>query len=153
MNKKQLIETVEGYLQPILAEHNYEFVDVEYVKEGSDYYLRIYIDKEGGINIEDCRLTSRAIEEVLDEKDVIKDAYILEVSSPGLDRILKREHEYVKYKGRMVAVKLYEAINKQKHLTAELVEKTADELILDDEGTRLAINLKNVAQVRLAIMF
>lgn len=153
MNKKQLIETVEGYLQPILAEHNYEFVDVEYVKEGSDYYLRIYIDKEGGINIEDCRLTSRAIEEVLDEKDVIKDAYILEVSSPGLDRILKREHEYVKYKGRMVDVKLYEAINKQKHLTAELVEKTVDELTLDDEGTRLAINLKNVAQVRLAIMF
>nr|WP_302595257.1 ribosome maturation factor RimP [uncultured Cellulosilyticum sp.] len=153
MNKKQLIETVEGYLEPILAENNFELVDVEYVKEGPNYYLRIYIDKEGGINIEDCRLTSRAIEEVLDEKDVIKDAYILEVSSPGLDRILKRDREYVKYKGRMVDVKLYEAINKQKHLTAELVEKTADELILDDEGTRLAINLKNVAQVRLAIMF
>lgn len=153
MNKKQLVETVEGYLEPILAEHNYELVDVEYVKEGPDYYLRIYIDKEGGINIEDCRLTSRAIEEVLDEKDIIKEAYILEVSSPGLDRILKRDREYVKYKGRMVDVKLYEAIDKQKHLTAELVEKTADELILDDEGTRLAINLKNVAQVRLAIMF
>ncbi|WP_054738684.1 ribosome maturation factor RimP [Cellulosilyticum ruminicola] len=153
MNKKQLVETVEGYLEPILAELNYELVDVEYVKEGPDYYLRIYIDKEGGINIEDCRLTSRAIEEVLDEKDIIRDAYILEVSSPGLDRILKREREYEKYKGRMVDVKLYEAINKQKHLTAELVEKTADELILDDEGTRLAINLKNVAQVRLAIMF
>lgn len=153
MNKKQLIEAVEGYLEPILAENNFELVDVEYVKEGPNYYLRIYIDKEGGINIEDCRLTSRAIEEVLDEKDVIKDAYILEVSSPGLDRILKRDREYVKYKGRMVDVKLYEAINKQKHLTAELVEKTADELILDDEGTRLAINLKNVAQVRLAIMF
>lgn len=153
MNKKQLVETVEGYLEPILAEHNYELVDVEYVKEGPNYYLRIYIDKEGGINIEDCRLTSRAIEEVLDEKDIIKEAYTLEVSSPGLDRILKRDREYVKYKGRMVDVKLYEAINKQKHLTAELVEKTEDELILDDEGTRLAINLKNVAQVRLAIMF
>ncbi len=153
MNKKQLVETVEGYLEPILAELNYELVDVEYVKEGPNYYLRIYIDKEGGINIEDCRLTSRAIEEVLDEKDIIKEAYTLEVSSPGLDRILKRDREYVKYKGRMVDVKLYEAIDKQKHLTAELVEKTADELILDDEGTRLAINLKNVAQVRLAIMF
>lgn len=153
MNKKQLVETVEGYLEPILAEHNYELVDVEYVKEGPNYYLRIYIDKEGGINIEDCRLTSRAIEEVLDAKDIIKEAYTLEVSSPGLDRILKRDREYVKYKGRMVDVKLYEAIDKQKHLTAELVEKTADELILDDEGTRLAINLKNVAQVRLAIMF
>ena len=153
MNKKQLIEAVEGYLEPILAELNFELVDVEYVKEGPNYYLRIYIDKEGGINIEDCRVTSRAIEDVLDAKDLIKEAYTLEVSSPGLDRILKKDREFVKYKGRMVDVKLYEAIDKQKHLTAELVEKTETELILDDEGTRLAIDLKNVAQVRLAIMF
>ena len=153
MNKKQLIEEVEGYLDPILATLNYELVDVEYVKEGRDYYLRIYIDKEGGVTIEDCRITSRAIEEVLDEKDAIKDPYILEVSSPGLDRVLKKDKEFERFKGRLVDVKLYEAVDKQKHFAGELVKKTEDKLYIDDEGTSLEFEMKNVAVVRLAIIF
>lgn len=153
MNKKLIVETVEGYLMPILEEFNYELVDLEFVKEGPNYYLRIYIDKEGGVTIEDCRVTSRAIEAVLDEKDPIKDPYMLEVCSPGLDRVIKKDKDFERFKGHMVDVKLYEAINKKKHITAELVNKTADELVLDDEGTVLNIPLKNVAIVRLAIMF
>lgn len=153
MNKKQLIEEIEGYLDPILMELHYELVDVEYVKEGPDYYLRIYIDKEGGINIQDCQITSKAIEKVLDEKDTIKDPYILEVSSPGLDRVLKKDKEFERFKGRLVDVKLYEAVDKQKHFTGELVKKTEDKLYIDDEGTSLEFEMKNVAVVRLAIIF
>ncbi|ADZ84124.1 ribosome maturation factor RimP [Cellulosilyticum sp. ST5] len=153
MNKKELIEVIEGYLDPILAELHYELVDVEYVKEGPNYYLRIYIDKEGGITIQDCQLTSRAIEKVLDEKDPIKDPYVLEVSSPGLDRVLKKDKEFERFKGRLVDVKLYEAINKQKHFTGELIKKTEDKLYIDDEGTNLEFEMKNVAVVRLAITF
>ena len=154
MTKRETYEQkTEQLLLPIMEEHQFELVDVEFVKEAGNWFLRAYIDKPGGIGVDDCETVSRRLSDLLDEQDFIEESYILEVSSPGLDRILKRDREYVKYKGRMVDVKLYEAINKQKHLTAELVEKTADELILDDEGTRLAINLKNVAQVRLAIMF
>ncbi len=153
MNKKQIIETVEGYLDPILEELHYELVDVEYVKEGPNYYLRIYIDKEGGVNIQDCQLTSRAIEKVLDEKDPIKEPYILEVSSPGLDRVLKKDKEFVRFQGRLVDVKLYEAVDKQKHFTGELIQKTEDKLFIDDEGIKLEFDMKNVAVVRLAITF
>lgn len=153
MNKKQIIETVENYLEPILEELQFALVDVEYVKEGSNYYLRIYIDKEGGVNIKDCQITSRAIEKVLDEKDFIKEEYCLEVSSPGLDRILKKDKEFKYFNGRLVDVKLYKAIDGEKHYSGILVNKTDDMLYLDDEGTALEFDMNNVAVVRLAITF
>lgn len=153
MNKKQIVEIIEGYLEPILAEFKFELVDVEFVKEGPNYYLRIYIDKEGGVNIQDCQITSRAIEKVLDEKDPITEPYILEVSSPGLDRVLKKDKEFERFKGRLVDVKLYKAVDGEKNYTATLVNKTEDTLYLDDEGTALEFEMKNVAVVRLAITF
>lgn len=147
------MEQVEIYLEPILEEFKYELVDVEYVKEGPNYYLRIYIDKEGGVNIQDCQITSRAIEAVLDEKDFIKEQYILEVSSPGLDRVLKKDREFEKFKGRLVDVKLYNAINKQKNFTGILDNKDDEKLYITDEETSLEFDMKNVAIVRLAITF
>ncbi len=153
MNKKQIVEAVEGYLTPILEELSYELVDVEYVKEGPAYYLRIYIDKDGGVNIQDCQITSRAIEKVLDEQDPIKEPYTLEVSSPGLDRILKKDREFERFKGRLVDVKLYEAVNNQKHFTGVLINKEKDKIYIEDEGKSLAFDTKNVAVVRLAITF
>lgn len=153
MTKKQIMEQVEIYLEPILEEFKYELVDVEYVKEGPNYYLRIYIDKEGGVNIQDCQITSRAIEAVLDEKDFIKEQYILEVSSPGLDRVLKKDREFEKFKGRLVDVKLYNAINKQKNFTGILDNKDDEKLYITDEETSLEFDMKNVAIVRLAITF
>ena len=153
MTKKQIVEQVEVYLEPILNEFKYELVDVEYVKEGPNYYLRIYIDKEGGVNIQDCQVTSRAIESVLDEKDFIKEAYILEVSSPGLDRVLKKDREFEKFKGRLVDVKLYNAIDKQKSFTGILDKKQDEKLYIIEEETPLEFDMKNVAVVRLAITF
>lgn len=153
MNKKQIVETVETYLEPILEESQLALVDVEYVKEGPNYYLRIYIDKEGGVNIKDCQTTSRAIEKVLDEKDFIKEAYNLEVSSPGLDRVLKKDREFKYFNGRLVDVKLYKALDGEKLYTGTLINKTEDTLYIDDEGTVLEFDMKNVAVVRLAITF
>ncbi len=154
MNKKEIVDQVTHYLEPITDSFEYEIVDVEFVKEGPAYYLRIYIDKEGGITIDDCQKTSRAIEEVLDQKDPIEVPYILEVSSPGLDRILKKDKDFERFQGHVVDVKLYEAINKQKHLQGELIAKNADTLtITDEDGTEIAIPVKNVAVVRLAILF
>lgn len=153
MNKKEIIQRVEGDLEPILEELQLVLVDVEYVKEGPNYYLRIYIDKEGGVTIQDCQVTSRAIEKVLDEKDFIEEAYHLEVSSPGLDRILKKDREFKYFSGRLVEVKLYKAKDGEKHYTGTLVGKTDETLYIDDEGTSLEFAMKDVAVVRLAITF
>ncbi|MGL4798512.1 MAG: ribosome maturation factor RimP [Cellulosilyticaceae bacterium] len=154
MNKKQIVEQITAYLEPITDAFEYEIVDVEFVKEGPAYYLRIYIDKEGGITIDDCQKTSRAIEAVLDEKDPIEVPYILEVSSPGIDRVLKKDKDFERFAGQVVDVKLYEAMNKQKQLQGELVAKTEEMLIIKDETEEeIQIPVKNVAIVRLAILF
>lgn len=153
MNKKQIIECVEKDLESILLELGLELVDVEFVKEGPNMYLRIYIDKENGVTIDDCQITSRKIEKVLDEKDIIETPYILEVSSPGLDRILKKNKEFERFKGRLVDVKLYKARNGEKNMTATLIKKVDDTLYLENEDGPLELNMKDVAVVRLAITF
>ena len=96
---------------PIIEANNLELVDVEYVKEGSDYYLRIYADKEGGITIGDCEIVNRAMSDLLDADDFIKDAYILEVSSPGLTRPLKKENDFKRSIGKIVEIKTYTKID------------------------------------------
>ncbi len=95
MSKRDLYESMtEELVMPLIRQNQFELVDVEYVKEGSNWYLRVYIDKPGGINVDDCELISRALSDLLDEKDYIEDAYILEVSSPGLGRPLKKEKDF-----------------------------------------------------------
>ena len=144
---------VEELVMPIIEEGNFELVDVEYVKEGANWYLRVYADKEGGINIDDCVTISRALEVKLDEKDVIADAYILEVSSPGLGRQLKNDRDYKRSLGEEIEFKLYKARNKQKEF--EGILKDFDEntftITLDDED--VVFDRKDVAMMRLAVHF
>ena len=103
MTKRETYESrTEAFLLPLVAEHQFELVDVEYVKEGSDWYLRAYIDKEGGIAIDDCECISRRLSDWLDREDFISDSYILEVSSPGLGRPLKKEKDFVRSMGKQV---------------------------------------------------
>ena len=114
MTKKESYESrVEAYLLPLMEENNFELVDVEYVKEAGTWYLRAYIDKEGGIDVDDCEVISRKLSDWLDKEDFIDDSYILEVSSPGLGRPLKKEKDYVRSMGREVEVRLYKAIDRQ----------------------------------------
>lgn len=154
MNKKQIVDNVTLYLEPILEANSYELVDLEFVKEGPTYYLRIYIDKDGGITIEDCEKTSKTVEPILDEKDPIKEPYILEVSSPGLDRVLKKDKDFKRFAGSVIDVKLYKAIDKQKQIQGTLIEKNEMHLVVEDEnGISVTIENQNIAQVRLAILF
>ena len=108
MSKKDLYESkTEELVTPLIEQNNFELVDIEYVKEGSNWYLRVYIDKPGGINVDDCELISRALSDKLDEEDFIDDAYILEVSSPGLGRPLKKDKDFERSLGEDVEIKLY----------------------------------------------
>ncbi|RDY25514.1 ribosome maturation factor RimP [Romboutsia weinsteinii] len=152
--KKSTETTIEELVMPIIDTNGFELVDVEYVKEAGEYYLRVYIDKEGGISLNECEVVSRALSEILDVKDPIKDNYFLEVSSPGLDRPLKKDKDFVKYQGREVEIKLYKPINGTKQLEAELVGLTEDKnikVIIDNE--EVEFNKKDVALIRLAIKF
>ena len=145
---------VEALLAPIVEANNVELADVEFVKEGQNWYLRIYIEKDGGVSIDDCEVVSRAIEKVIDEKDPIEQAYILEVSSPGIDRPLKKETDFVKYAGEVVDVKLYKAIDKQKEFQGSLkgLEGTVV-TIIDDDGKEVSFERKDIASIRLAVLF
>ena len=144
----------EQLLEPILKENNFELYDVEFVKEAGTFYLRAYIDKEGGININDCELVSRRLSDLLDEKDFIPDAYILEVSSPGLGRQLKKDKHFEKSIGEEVEIKLFKAIDKQKEFIGYL-ESFNDEVIVisDEKENELEFERSNVASVRLVVHF
>lgn len=153
-NREDYELKTEKLLMPIIEEHNYDLVDVEYVKEAGNWYLRAYVDKEGGFTVEDCEIVSRALSDLLDVHDYIPDAYILEVSSPGLGRQLKKEKDFVRNIGNEVEIKLYKAINKQKEIIGFLKEFDLENLTieLDDEST-IVIPRSNIAIVRLAFDF
>ena len=157
MTKKQIEATCEELVLPIVEENGFELVDVEYVKEGSNYYLRVYADKPDGITIDDCVLVSRALNPKLDayEKE-FKDAYILEVSSPGLLRPLKKDKDFARNLGKMVEIKLFKPLagSKVKEFEAELKEfddKNITVIMEDDEEVQ--IERSNLALIRLAFEF
>ncbi len=155
MTKKEDYELkTEQLLEPIISEHQFELVDVEYVKEGSNWYLRAYIDKTGGITVDDCELVSRSLSDLLDKHDFIPDAYILEVSSPGLGRQLKKEKDFKRSLGEEVDVKLYKAIEKQKQFTGILQAYDEEKITLEfEEGETMDIPRQNISLIRLAFDF
>ena len=145
---KLIEDTVEKIVEELLEGTNIELVAVEYVRE-KDWYLRVFIDKEGGIELDDCQELSGRLGDILDEKDVIKGAYMLEVSSPGLDRELKKEKDFRREKGKKVDVSLYAAVDGSKVLVGVLNGYDGDNVTIDEQ----VIPMDNVAQVRLHIDF
>lgn len=125
----------EQLIQPLIDANNFELVDVEFVKEGSDWYLRVYIDKDGGITVDDCELISRAFNEILDREDYISEQYIFEVSSPGLMRPLKKEKDYKRSVGKLIDIKLYKPVDKCKEFTGVLdsYDKDTVTIKMDDD--------------------
>lgn len=151
---EQYEKRTEELLSPIIKDNDFELVDVEYVKEHGSYYLRAYIDKEGGITIDDCELISRALSDLLDKYDYIKDSYILEVSSPGLGRKLKKDRDFQRSLGEEVEVKLYKAINKQKKLTGVLIDYDEKEIKIQlEEDETINILRNEIVMVRLTFDF
>ncbi len=155
MSKREYNEQkAEELITPILERNNFELYDVEYVKEGSEWYLRFYIDKEGGIDINDCELVSRAYSEIVDKEDFISDAYILEVSSPGLGRTLKKDKHFEKSLGEEVEVKLYKALDGQKEFAGVLRNYDKDTITIEKEdGEEKVFERSNIALIRLTIDF
>jgi len=147
-------QKTEEILIPLVEAHNFELVDVEYVKEGGTWYLRAYIDKPGGITVDDCEIISRALSEALDETDFINEAYILEVSSPGLGRPLKKERDFARSLGEEVELHTYRAINKQKIFFGILSAYDKDNITIELEGeSKLIFPRTDVALIKLAFDF
>ena len=153
MSKGKAVENrTEELLAPIAEENGVEIYDVEYLKEGSDWYLRAYIDKPEGVNIQDCENVSRALSDKLDEVDFIDDAYILEVSSPGLGRTLKKDKHLEKSLGEEVELRLYKPREKQKEFTGILKSFDADSVIIETEEEKVFAR-SEIALIRLAFDF
>ncbi len=145
---------VELLLSKTAEEMNFEIADVEFVKEGQNYYLRVYLDKEGGITIDDCEVFSKAAEKILDKEDPIEQAYIFEVSSPGIDRPLKKNSDFEKYSGEIVDIKLYKQFNGSKEFQGALKGLIDNNIVItDDDGNELVFDKKSVSSVRLAVIF
>ncbi|KRL92078.1 ribosome maturation factor RimP [Limosilactobacillus equigenerosi] len=159
MSNNDVIKTVTELVEPILAEHEFELFDIEFVKEGQDWYLRVYIDKPAGITLNDCAIISDQLSESLDnvEPDPIPQAYFLEVSSPGAERPLKREQDYEKAVNDYINVSLYQAIEGKKVYEGTLIELTPETLTLDyldkTRHKQITIDRSKIAKARLAIKF
>ena len=152
MSKSESYESkTEELIQPLVDEKGFELVDVEFVKEGSEWYLRGYIDKDGGISVNDCEEISRAFNEILDREDYISEQYIFEVSSPGLTRPLKKEKDYKRSIGKLVDVKLYKPVDKAKEYTGVLSAFDGNTVTLEgDNGDSYTLDRKNIAKISLA---
>jgi len=156
MAKQNIEQKTEDILQPILARHQFELVDTEYVKEGSDWYLRAYIDKEGGITIDDCETVSRELEKELDALDLIKEAYILEVSSPGLTRPLKKEKDFARNLGKPVEVHTFKPIDGSKEFIGDLMQYDKEKVVLDigpDGPETIEIPRSSISLIRQYVVF
>lgn len=151
--KEEYEQKAEALLSPIVESNGFELVDVEYVKEAGNWYLRGYIDKPGGITVNDCETVSRAFSDRLDEDDFIEDRYIMEISSPGLDRPLKKEKDFARSIGKLVEIRTYRPIEKQKEFCGELTAYDNNSVTIDEEGTPRTFDKKDIALVRLAIDF
>ena len=146
---------IEELIQPTVTEMGYELVDVEFVKEGPNWYLRIFIDKEGGVTIDDCEAVSKTLEKIFDEKDPIEQAYFLEISPPGIDRPLKKKEDFIKYNGEMVDVKLYKPYEGSKEYTGKLVgyDENDGTVTIEVDDKNIAFTKKEIAGIRLAVIF
>lgn len=153
MSTPKIKATVEQMVTPYLGENGFELVDVEYVKEGSNWFLRVFVDKDGGIDIDDCGRISEYLSEKLDENDPIPSAYFLEVSSPGAERPLKKAEDVTKAVGKDVFVTTYEPVDGLKEFEGRLLSFNGGEMVVEAGKKRHAIPYSKVASARLAIIF
>ena len=155
MSKHEVYEArTEELIAPILERMQFELVDVEYVKEGGTWYLRTYIDKEGGITINDCEAVAREMNEILDREDYVEDSYVFEVSSPGLGRPLRKEKDYVRSMGKKIELRTYRAIEHEKEFCGILTACDEHSVTIEQEdGGCKTFQKKDLALIRLAVDF
>lgn len=153
MKREHIEELISKEVEQIIEGTGIELVDVEYVRE-RNWYLRVFIDKEGGVDLEDCQSVSEKLSKVLDEKDPIQDNYMLEVSSPGLDRVLKKDKDFVRYAGRDVDIHFFKPYEGKKDMVATLEGKDENGMItVVIDGQKVVLDMKTISQIRLHIDF
>lgn len=153
MTKRRIEDIITELLMPIVDAFKFDLVDVEFLKEGANWFLRVYIDKPGGIAIDDCQAVSEKLSDLLDNADPIKQSYFLEVSSPGLERPLKKDSDFVRFKGQLVEVKLFQPQNGKKVFEGELVGLEDGNIVILQNGSELRFKREDTAMVRRAIKF
>ena len=153
MRKTSLYQSVADLIEPTLKESNIELVGVEYKKTGKTWTLRIFIDKNQGVTVYDCQKLSREIEDLIEIHELIANHYVLEVSSPGLDRPLKKEADFLRNKGKQIQVKTYSPINNQKENAGTVRDFVNGTLLLEDKKDILKIPLTDIAQAKLIAEF
>ena len=154
MSKKEIYEQkAEALVSPMEEKYGFELVDVEYVKEGGSFYLRAYIDKPGGITVDDCETVSREFSDKLDEADFIEEAYIMEVSSPGLGRPLKKEKDFKRSIGKEVEIRTYRPIDREKEFYGVLKAYDENSVTIDCEEEERTFQKAEIALIRLAFDF
>ncbi len=153
MARKKVEEHVTELVEPICASHSFDLVDVEFVKEGAHWFLRVYIDKPGGISIDDCQAVSEELSKKLDKTDPIPQSYFLEVSSPGLDRPLKKPEDFRRYRGELVEVRLYQPINGEKVFEGRLEGLIDGKVVINQESGPMEFEAEKVALVKRVIEF
>ena len=146
-------QEVISLLAPIIEEKSIYLWDIEFKKEGPSYFLRVFLDKDGGIGLTDCEEVSRALSDVLDERDPIPQEYMLEVSSAGLDRAIKYDMHFEKCKGKNVDVKLFAAVDGQKEFAAKLIGHDEENVILEINGNEKVFPKNKISSIRLAVEF
>lgn len=151
--ERETESTVSEIVEPIVASQGMELVAVEYKREARGWVLRIYIDKKGGVNLDDCVLVSNEVETVLDVEDPFQSPYTLEVSSPGLNRILKKERDFKRFKERLVRIRTHNAIGKRRNFKGRLLGCTKGLIQIEVGGQVLHIPLSNVAKANLEFEF
>src|SRR5665648_177187 len=139
--------------EEICEDLGYELVDVAYVKEKSDYYLKIFIHKQGGVSLDDCQIMSEKASNILDEKDIIENPYYLEVSSPGLDRPLKTDKDLKRNIGKEIEVNLYKAVNGQKKYEGKLIAYDKERITIESIDSEKVLERKEISIIRLTIKF
>lgn len=154
MKKDALESMVTEIVSPIIAKYKFELVDVKYVKEGPNLFLRVFIDKPGGVTIDDCQKVSEQLSDFLDEKDPIEDNYFLEVSSPGLDRPLKNNQDLERNIGKDIEISLYKQLNGKKKYIGKLIRFDDENIFLENEkNIEVHINREIISKINLAIKF
>ena len=146
-------ESVWTAVEPVITDLGYSIYDVEYLKEGTNWYLRVYIDKNEGISIEDCETVSRAIDPVLDKLDPIKTPYTLEVSSPGIERVLRRDEHFERYMGEEVEVSLFKAVDGDKKIKGILKSFNGNSLEIEFANKVFNIDMKDISVVKTVYNF
>lgn len=154
MKKKDIINMIYKESEAIASRLNYELVDVEYIKEFGNYFLKIYIDKSGGVNLDDCQIMSENISKYLDDRDLISDAYYLEVSSPGLDRPLKTDKDLKRNINKEVEINLYKALNSRKKYDGKLLDFNNNDIIISLlEDNTISISREYISLIKLKVNF